>query len=359
MFGVELLEAFEELPQEIKPPMLKLIKAIQESVGEVVKREDFLELKSAIAKLEEAQKKTEESMKKLWDAMAELTEAHKRSEERLTRLELTVQELAEAQKRSEERLTRLEKTVEELAEAQKRSEERLTKLEITVQELIEAQKKTEKRVEELAEAQKKSEERLTRLEKTVQELAEAQKKSEERLTRLEKTVEELAEAQKKSEERLTKLELTVQELAEAQKQTEKELKKLARGLERTRREVGGLSRSVAYALENEAFRFLPPFLKERFGIEVVDRIVRADIDGNEVNLFCKAKKDGKEFYLVGEATLRLDDPSKLKQVWENVEVVKNIYGENVIPIVVTHFAKKNVLEIARKSGIIVVQSFEW
>ncbi len=338
MFGVELLEAFEELPQEIKPPMLKLIKAIQESVGEVVKREDFLELKSAIAKLEEAQKKTEESMKKLWDAMAELTEAHKRSEERLTRLELTVQELAEAQKRSEERLTRLEKTVEELAEAQKRSEERLTKLEITVQELIEAQKKTEKRVEELAEAQKKSEERLTRLEKTVQ---------------------ELAEAQKKSEERLTKLELTVQELAEAQKQTEKELKKLARGLERTRRDVGGLSRSVAYALENEAFRFLPPFLKERFGIEVVDRIVRADIDGNEVNLFCKAKKDGKEFYLVGEATLRLDDPSKLKQVWENVEVVKNIYGENVIPIVVTHFAKKNVLEIAQKSGIIVVQSFEW
>ncbi len=317
MFGVELLEAFEELPQEIKPPMLKLIKAIQESVGEVVKREDFLELKSAIAKLEEAQKKTEESMKKLWDAMAELTEAHKRSEEILTRLELTVQELAEAQKRSEERLTRLEKTVEELAEAQKRSEERLTKLEITVQELIEAQKKTEKRVEELAEAQKKSEERLTRLEKTVQ------------------------------------------ELAEAQKQTEKELKKLARGLERTRREVGGLSRSVAYALENEAFRFLPPFLKERFGIEVVDRIVRADIDGNEVNLFCKAKKDGKEFYLVGEATLRLDDPSKLKQVWENVEVVKNIYGENVIPIVVTHFAKKNVLEIAQKSGIIVVQSFEW
>jgi hypothetical protein len=50
-----------------------------------------------------------------------------------------VKELAEAQKGSEKRLTRLEAAVEELAEAQKRTEE-------AVKELAEAQKRTEKSI---------------------------------------------------------------------------------------------------------------------------------------------------------------------------------------------------------------------
>ncbi|MEM3355123.1 MAG: DUF3782 domain-containing protein, partial [Metallosphaera sp.] len=66
---------------------------------------------------------------RLESAVEKLAEAQKRSEERLTRLESAVEKLAEAQKRSEERLTRLESAVEKLAEAQKRSEERLTRVE--------------------------------------------------------------------------------------------------------------------------------------------------------------------------------------------------------------------------------------
>ncbi len=53
------------------------------------------------------------------------------------------------------------------------------------------------------------------------------------------------------------------ELAEAQRRTEEEIWKLAQGRRRLRQEVGGLARSVAYALENEAFRRLPEFLKTK------------------------------------------------------------------------------------------------
>jgi predicted nucleic acid-binding Zn-ribbon protein len=90
---------------------------------------------------------------------------------------------------------------------------------------------------------------FSELKMIVAELGEAQKRTEERL-------EELAEAQKRTEE-------TLAGLVEAQKRTEKNVADLAkaiqlltRELRETRRELGGLSRSVSYALENEAYRFL-------------------------------------------------------------------------------------------------------
>ena len=190
------------------------------------------------------------------------------------------------------------------------------------------------------------------LAKKVGELAEAQKKTEQRIN-------ELAEAQKRSEERITRLEKTVAELAEAQKKTEEELRKLAQSLERTNRQIGGLSRSVAYALENEAYRKLPGILKNRYNIEVTEKFIRTYIGGEEINIFAKAKKNGKEVHLVGEAVLKLDDREKLRWVMEKVNLVKEELGGEVIPIIVTHFARPDILERASRAGVIVIQSFEW
>ncbi len=247
----------------------------------------------------------------------------------------------------------LGKTVAELAEAQKRTEAR-------VEELAEAQKRTEQRLEAF---EKQTEENFNRVWKTINELAEAQKRTEAR-------VEELAEAQKRTEQRLEAFEKqteenfnrvwkTINELAEAQKRTEKEVAKLARGLSRLRQEVGGLSRSMAYALENEAYRHLPAFLKKHLGLELIDHLVRTYINGEEINIFGRARRNGQEVYLIGEAVLKLDDPAKLKQLWKKIQVVKEEFEGEVVPILVTHFARPDVLEKARKAGIIVVQSFEW
>mgnify|MGYP000058810162 CR=1 FL=1 len=107
----------------------------------------------------------------------------------------------------------------------------------------------------------------------------------------------------------------VNELAEAQRRTEEEIRKLAQGQRRLRQEVGGLARSVAYALENEAFRRLPEFLRTK-GIEVLERMVRREVAGEEINLFGRARRDGEELLLVGEAVLRLDDTSKLRRLKE-------------------------------------------
>jgi hypothetical protein len=82
-------------------------------------------------------------------ALARLAEAQVRTEERLDRLEQTVGQLAQAQARTEAR-------VEELAQAQARTEAR-------VEELAQAQARTEARVEELAQAQARTEAKLEQL----------------------------------------------------------------------------------------------------------------------------------------------------------------------------------------------------
>ncbi len=258
------------------------------------------------------------------------------TKEDFSELKSIVRDLAEAQKRTEEAQQRTEKRLEELAEAQKRTEE--------------AQQRTEKRLEELAEAQQ-------RTEKRVEELAEAQQRTEKRLG-------ELTEAQNRTEKRVEELSVSMKELAEAQKRTEEEIAKLSNGLRETRIQLGGLSRSFSYSFENEAYRNLPQVLHQKYGYEVIEKMVRADIGGKEINFFGKALKDGKEFYIVGESKIRLDEGDWRREVFADLEskidAVRNVYGDvSILPILVTHFATNAFIDEAAQKGIIVVQSYEW
>ncbi len=70
----------------------------------------------------------------------------------------------------------------------------------------------------------------------VQRLAEAQKRTECKIA-------ELAEAQRKTDEHI--------------KATDEHIKALVKGLSDTRTEVASLGKNMSYALENEAFRYLP------------------------------------------------------------------------------------------------------
>ena len=263
-----------------------------------------------ISELAESQKEFTQVLKELIQAQKELTDAQKQTDKKLG-------ELADAQKRTENRM-------EELAEAQK--------------ELSDAQKRTETKVGELADAQKRTENRM-------EELAEAQKRTETK-------VGELADAQKRTENRM-------EELAEAQNRTELEVSKLSSGLNGVRKQIGGLSKSVAYSLENEAYRKLPGYLKNRFHISMEERLIRTTVGEKEINIFAKARQNGNEVIIVGECVLKLDDRSKLGQLEESVEIVKQHYHQPVVPLVITHFAQSDIFRKASEEGIIVVQSFEW
>jgi DNA repair exonuclease SbcCD ATPase subunit len=258
---------------------------------------------------------------------------------------------------TKEDFSELKSILKELAEAQKRTEE--------------AQQRTEARLEELAEAQQRTEMRVDSLSQKMEELAEAQKRTEEaqqrtemRVDSLSQKMEELAEAQKRTEMRVDSLSQKMEELAEAQKRTEEEVRKLAIGLQDTRIQLGGLSCSFSYAFENEAYRNLPKLLYERYGYEITERMVRAEVGGKEINFFGKARKDGKEIIIVGESKVRLDDSEWRREVFEDLEnkvnAVRSVYGDVPIErLLVTHFATKNFLDEAAEKGIMVIQSYEW
>mgnify|MGYP001291893526 CR=1 FL=1 len=166
------------------------------------------------------------------------------------------------------------------------------------------------------------------------------------------TQKELTEAQKRTEARM-------EELADAQKRTEISVGTMAKGLDATRTELGGLARSVSYSLENEAYRQLPQFLKEQYQIELTEKMIRFELEGEEINLFAKGRKGGEDILIVGEAELRLSGVGKLRQLEKKISLVKKLYPVQCLPLMVTHFARPQVLTAAREKGILVVQSFEW
>ena len=284
----------------------------------------------------------ESEFMKLRVAVEDLMRAHK--------------ELADAQRRSEERLAGVE--------------ERLTRLEKTVAQLAEAQRKTEERLNQLAEAQARSEERLTRLEKTVAQLAEAQAKSEERLARLEETVAQLAEAQRKTEERLNQLaeaqarsEERLTRLEETQMEMIRQIEKLARGLRRTREEVGGLAHTIGYRLEDESFKALPALLKRDLKIEVIGRLKRDYVEvapGKyvEVNIFGSARRNGEEFFILGEAKSQLKKKDVDRFV-KKCNMLIPFLGKDQIRVLVTYQTSPQIRRYIDEKGIKLYFSYDF
>jgi len=201
-----------------------------------------------------------------------------------------------------------------------------------VRDLAEAQKRTEQKVEELAEAQKRTEQK-------VGELTEAQKETD-------RKVGELAEARKETEQ-------TMKALAS-------DMRKLCRITADLKEEQNGLAKSMAFALENEAYQKLPAFLKQ-MGINITEKFVRRYIDEEEINFLGRGTQNGESVIIVGESVLKFTSAGKkLGQLKRKVAVVAEKYpGVKIIKLLVTHFARPQVLEKARTEGIIVVQSFEW
>lgn len=159
-----------------------------------------------------------------------------------------------------------------------------------------------------------------------------------------------------------------QELATAQQRTEANLAELALVVKGMGQEIGGMSRSMSYALENEAYRLLPPLLAANYGILLNERLVRIEINGEEINLFAHGVRDGDPILVVGESKLQLDERRNsrraldllLDQLEHKVAAVQEVYPDTeIVQLLITHYARPAIRERAAKAGVILIQSFEW
>mgnify|MGYP006299445463 CR=1 FL=1 len=241
-----------------------------------------------------------------------------------------VRNLVLAQERTEQRIEALGQSQQSLVQAQERTEQQLKELAQSQQALTQAQEHTEQRVGALIQAQERTEQRVGAL-------IQAQERTEQR-------IEALTQVQERGEQALLEMRQSIAVLA--------------RSSDATRSKVEGLSRSVAYALENDAYRYLPAYLAQR-GIEVEKHFIRTTINGEEINLLAHAKRGSEAVIVVGESVLRLDDRQKFEQLARHVELAAAHYGLPAVPVMITHYAKPHLLALAEQEGVIVAQSFEW
>lgn len=183
----------------------------------------------------------------------------------------------------------------------------------------------------------------------------------EELRELKDSVKELILAHKSAEERLTRLEGIVAELAEAQKRTEEELRTLVGEHKKTREQLGGLSHTVGYILEDRAYKGLPELLKRDFGVQTFtlkrDFIEIAPKKYEEVNIFGEAQKDEKRVWIIGDCKTQL----KKRDIDEFLGFVKKIErfikGEKIL-LSVTYQTSPPVRAYAEEKGVKIYFSYE-
>ena len=172
---------------------------------------------------------------------------------------------------------------------------------------------------------------------------------------------ELAEAQRNSEKRLIRLEETVNELAEAQKRTEEELRKLIIEHRKTRQELGALSHTVGYVLEDRAYEGLPYLLKRDFGIEVEElKREYVEISPNryeEINIIGKGKRDGTPIWILGDCKSQLKKRD-INSFLKRVSRIEHLFpGERVL-ITVTYQTSPQVRRYIKEKGLKLYFSYQ-
>lgn len=206
-----------------------------------------------------------------------------------------------------------------------------------------AQQNTEKRMEQLAEAQKRTEIK-------VEELAEAQKRTENRVEELAGAQKELAEAQKRTE-------IKLKELADA-------MKELALAQTRTQKEVGGLSMTIGYRLEDAAYQALPALLQRDYGILVHERLNRRYVqDGDnhdiEVNIFGKASRQHESLIILGESKAQLSKNDIDRFLRKKFDRLKKRFP-NMFPVLITYMTSESDVEAyAKRQGIALYYSYDF
>ena len=209
-------------------------------------------------------------------------------------------------------------------------------------------------VEDRVRGIKVTREEFDKLVKAVGQLADAQRRTEEQLK-------QLAEAQRRTEERLERLTRRVEQLAEAQRRTEERLEKLVEAIDTLREEVGRLTSTWGFGLEDVARVVLPGWLYKHLGIEV-ERLrrefFRVDREEIEVNLYGEGVLKGERVVVIGEVKSRIYG-SDVDRFYRRVfQPVSRLVGAKAVGLLFGFLVHPSAKSRAEELGVYVVASYE-
>lgn len=182
-----------------------------------------------------------------------------------------------------------------------------------------------------------------------------------RLEALEKAVTELTrEAQRLRDE----VNARFAELAEAQRRTEEALQVLAETVKDMQRQLGGLSQTVGYTLENEALKKLPKLLLRDYGLRVRGKLKRQYVKDRtgkdvEVNIFGTGERNGETVTIVGESESQLSKNDVDRFLRRTIGGLEGLYPQ-ILPVLITHMTSEpDAEEYARRLGVALYYSYDF
>ena len=213
--------------------------------------------------------------------------------------------------------------------------------------------KLETAIERLTQAQTRTEERMGRLEIAIERLAQAQTRTEERVSRLEAATERLTRAQQGLAQAQQELTQAQQKLAQAQTRTERAVRNLAI-------QVGRLTDTVGYGLEDIAKVVLPGYLKAHYNVQV-EKLERRffEVKGKlmEINLYGEGLKDGKKLILLGEVKSKIHERDVINFI-KNTDKLIQEFKVEVLKIMFGYFIHPSATKLAEREKIVLVASYQ-
>jgi len=156
----------------------------------------------------------------------------------------------------------------------------------------------------------------------------------------------------------------VDQLTEDVRKLTGEMVKVKGDIKDLRKQVGGLSITVGYTLENEAYRYLPALFKRDYSLEVVEPLVRTfvrDEKGRylEVNIFGKGRREGREVVILGEAKAQLSRQDVDRFLRKKVKPLEKVFPERFLVLVTHMISAPGVEEYVRQKGIALYYSYQF
>jgi len=219
-------------------------------------------------------------------------------------------------------------------------------------------------IERLIRVTEQQSEQIAENTRAIAELRAVTEKHSEQIAENTRAIAELRAVTEKHSEQIAENTRAIAELRASVERLARTAERHERRLENLERQMGGLSATVGYTLENTAYKALPVLLARDYGIQVQgkltrDYVVAPDGSAYEVNILGTGVQNGRTVTIVGESKVQLSVQEVDRFLRRKLKPLQSLV-ENPFPVLVAHMVTSpKVLPHARAKGVAVYLSYEF
>jgi hypothetical protein len=161
---------------------------------------------------------------------------------------------------------------------------------------------------------------------------------------------------------LARLEENVAVLSQNLTRLEHKVEDLVGEMKVFKKELGGLSHTVGYRLEDEAMKSLPALLKHDHSIEIQGSLIRDYLEIGprkyvELNIWGSGVKDGQVVEIIGEAKSQMKKRD-VDHFLQTVRIIEPVLKKPIVPLLVTYQTSPDVRRYIREKNIALYFSYQ-